>query len=174
MCPRGPFSAAAIGAVLLLSATAAPTASRSQPPSTTSTTQDKPTTTASRCPPGPGRDALFKVCKECHGPESVLGQLKTRDEWSKTLDEMAANGATGTDEEWNSILDYLDAHYSLILVNTAPAKELVLKLGVPAEVADAVVRTRTDKGKFTSIDDLKRVPGMDSMKLDAQKDRLIF
>jgi DNA uptake protein ComE-like DNA-binding protein len=36
------------------------------------------------------------------------------------------------------------------------------------------VRTRTDKGKFTSIDDLKRVPGMDSMKLDAQKDRLIF
>ena len=82
------------------------------------------TTTASRFPPGPGRDALFKVCKECHGPESVLGQLKTRSEWSKTLDEMAANGATGTDEEWNSILEYLDTHYSLILVNTAPATEL--------------------------------------------------
>jgi len=169
MSARGPF-AIVVGALLLSNAIAAHTISPSQPPSTT---QEK-ATTASRFPPGPGRDALFKVCKECHGPESVLGQLKTRDEWSKTLDEMAANGATGTDEEWTSILEYLDAHYSLILVNTAPAKDLAVKLGVPAEVADAIVRTRTDKGKFTSIDDLKRVPGVDSMKLDAQKDRLIF
>jgi competence protein ComEA len=172
MSARGALAAIAIGALLLSSEIAAQTTSASAPfPSTPA--QEKPTT-ASRFPPGPGRDALFKVCKECHGPESVLGQLKTRDEWSKTLDEMAANGATGTDEEWTSILDYLDAHYSLILVNTAPAKELALKLGVPAEIADAIVRKRTDTGRFTSIDDLKRVPGVDSMKLDAQKDRLIF
>jgi competence protein ComEA len=142
------------------------------PPQTTSSAQTA--TTASRFPAGPGRDALFKVCKECHGPESVLGQLKTRDEWSKTLDEMAANGATGTDEEWNSILEYLDKHYSLILVNTAPAKDLALKLDVPAEIADAIVRARAEKGKFSSIDDLKRVPGLDGAKLDARKDRLIF
>ena len=139
------------------------------------TTQDakQETTTASRFPPGPGRDALFKVCKECHGPESVLGQLKTRSEWSKTLDEMAANGATGTDEEWTSILEYLDAHYSLIMVNTAPAKELAIKLDVPADVAAAVVSTR-DKAKIASIDELKKVPGIDAAKLDARKDRLIF
>src|SRR5262245_22366102 len=119
------------------------------------TTQDakQETTTASRFPPGPGRDALFKVCKECHGPESVLGQLKTRTEWSKTLDEMAANGATGTDEEWTSILEYLDAHYSLVMVNTAPAKELAIKLDVPADVAAAIVSVR-DKAKITSIDEL--------------------
>jgi competence protein ComEA len=172
MCARAPFSAAAIGAVLLSCAIAAQTTSTAQPPSTPATQEQA--TTASRFPPGPGRDALFKVCKECHGPESVLGQLKTRDEWSKTLDEMAANGATGTDEEWTSLLDYLDAHYSLILVNTAPAKDLAVKLGVSADLAEAIVRIRTDKGKFASIDDLRRVPGLDSMKLDAQKDRLIF
>src|SRR6185295_10681765 len=169
MSASGRFAAVAVAALLLSAAIAAQTTSSSQPPST----PEKPTT-ASRFPPGPGRDALFKVCKECHGPESVLGQLKTRDEWSKTLDEMAANGATGTDEEWTSILDYLDAHYSLILVNTAPAKDLAVKLGVSADIADAIVRMRTDTGRFTSIDDLKRVPGVDSMKLDAQKDRLIF
>ena len=158
--------AIAIGVAVVTASAAAQT-----PPQTTSSAQ---TTTASRFPAGAGRDALFKVCKECHGPESVLGQLKTRDEWSKTLDEMAANGATGTDEEWNSILDYLDKHYSLILVNTAPAKELALKLDVPADIADAIVRTRTEKGKFTSVDELKRVPGLDGAKLDARKDRLIF
>src|SRR6266850_5835481 len=158
MSARGPFAAIAVGA-LLVSTTIAQTTSTAQPPSTPAT-QEK-ATTASRFPPGPGRDALFKVCKECHGPESVLGQLKTRDEWSKTLDEMAANGATGTDEEWTNILDYLDKHYSLILVNTAPAKDLALKLGLSTEIADAIVRTRTEKGKFTSVDELKRVPGLD-------------
>jgi competence protein ComEA len=171
MSAREPIVAAAIGVLLLSSAIAAQTTAPSQLPPT-ATTAEK--TTVSRFPPGPGRDALFKVCKECHGPESVLGQLKTREEWSKTLDDMAANGATGTDEEWTAILDYLDTHYSLILVNTAPAKDLALKLGVSAEVAEAIVRMRTDKGKFTSIDDLKRVAGLDSVKLDSQKDRLIF
>src|SRR5215831_4077187 len=72
-----------------------------------------------RLPDGPGKAALLKACGECHGADSAVGQLKTRDEWSKTLDEMAGNGAQATDEEWSQILDYLDKHYSLILVNKA-------------------------------------------------------
>jgi len=128
----------------------------------------------SRFPPGPGRDALFKVCQNCHGPESVLGQLKTHDEWSKTLDEMASNGAQGTDEEWNQILAYLDQHYSLIFINKAPAGDLASTLDVPERVAQAIVQVRTDKGAFKTIEDLKRVPGLDAAKLDARKDRLIF
>jgi competence protein ComEA len=135
----------------------------------------KPTEAAkARFPPGPGREAVFKVCADCHGPESVLGQLKTRDEWSKTLDEMANNGAQGTDEEWNQILAYLDQHYSLISVNAAPAKDLALKLDVSDDVAAAIVRTRTEKGPFRSMDDLKRVPGIDAAKLDARHDRIVF
>jgi competence protein ComEA len=128
----------------------------------------------SRYPPGPGRDALFKVCNNCHGPESVLGSLKTHDEWSKTLDEMASNGAEGTDEEWSQILAYLDQHYSLIFVNKAPGATLASTLDVSESVAQAIVQIRTDKGAFKTIDDLKRVPGLDGAKLDARKDRLIF
>src|SRR5581483_2446950 len=91
--------------------------------------------TKARFPPGPGREALFKVCNDCHGPESVLGQLKTHEEWSKTLDEMASHGAQGSDEEWNQILAYLDQHYSLIFVNKAAAKDLASTLDVPEAVA---------------------------------------
>ena len=130
-----------------------------------------------RFPPGPGRDALFKVCKECHGPESVLAQLKTHDEWVKTLDEMANNGAQGTDEEWNLIQAYLDQHYSLIFVNKAAARDLGPMLDVPNELAEAIVRARSENGNFKSIEDLKRVPGVDAAvaaKVDARKDRLIF
>jgi competence protein ComEA len=131
-------------------------------------------TVQSRFPPGPGRDALFKVCNDCHGPESVLGQLKTRDEWSKTLDEMAGNGAVGTDEEWTRILDYLTAHYSLILVNKATAQELQSALDVTPAAADAIVAARTDAGRLKTIDDLKRVPGVEASKVDARKERLVF
>jgi competence protein ComEA len=146
------------------------------PPQTTSASDT--TKAASRFPPGPGRDALFKVCADCHGPESALGHLKTRDEWVKTLDDMASQGAQGTDEEWKNILEYLVTHYSLIFVNADSARDLATRLDVPAETADAIVRMRTERGKFTSIDDLKKVPGLEdksvAAKLDARKDRMIF
>jgi competence protein ComEA len=128
----------------------------------------------SRFPAGPGRDALFHVCGNCHGPESVLGHLKTHDEWSKTLDDMASNGAQGSDEEWSQILAYLDKHYSLIFINKATAKELESTLEVGPAVAEAIVRRRTEDGTYKSIDDLTQVPGVVATAIEARKDRLIF
>jgi competence protein ComEA len=129
---------------------------------------------SSRFPAGPGRDALFHVCGNCHGPESVLGHLKTHDEWSKILDEMANNGAQGSDEEWTQILAYLDQHYSLIFINKATAKDLETTLDVAPAVAAAIVRRRTEHGPYTSIDDLTQVPGVAAATIEARKDRLIF
>jgi hypothetical protein len=40
--------------------------------------------------------------------------------------------------------------------------------------ASAIVRHRKEKGEFKSIDDLKKVPGIDVLKVDAQRDRLEF
>ena len=105
----------------------------------------------SRFPAGPGRDALFHVCSNCHGPESVLGHLKTHNEWSKTLDV-----------------------YSLIFINTATAKELESTLDVAPTVAAAIVRRRAEHGSYTSIDDLAQVPGVAARAIEARKHRLIF
>jgi competence protein ComEA len=130
--------------------------------------------TASPFPPGPGRDALIKVCGGCHGPESAVAQFKTHDEWTKTLDDMANNGAQGSDDEWNQIAAYLDKHYTLIFVNKATAEDLATTLDVMPEVAEAIVHRRTDKGPFKTIDDVKAVPGVVAAAIDARKDRLIF
>jgi len=127
-----------------------------------------------RFPDDVGKAALLKACSDCHGAESVVANLKTRDEWSKTLDEMAANGAQATDEEWTQILDYLDKHFSLIQVNKATAKQLAATLDVTAAESETIVRYRTEHGAFASIDDLKKVPGLDAAKLDARKDRFVF
>jgi competence protein ComEA len=127
-----------------------------------------------RFPAGPGRDALFKVCKECHGPESVLAHLKTREEWSKTLDEMAANGAVGSDAEWTAILEYLTTHYSPVRINKEDAKALAALLDVPADVAEGIVRARTKRGGFKNLDELKQIAGVDAARIDVWKDRLVF
>jgi competence protein ComEA len=128
----------------------------------------------SKFPEGVGKAALLKVCSDCHGPESAVGQLKTREEWSRTLDEMAANGAQGTDEEWNQILEYLDKNFSLILVNKADARQLATALDVSPSSAEAIVAYRDAHGRIASLDELKQVPGIDPAKIEARKDRFVF
>jgi competence protein ComEA len=136
--------------------------------------QPPPDDKASPFAAGPGRDALIKVCGNCHGPESAVAQFKTHEEWVKTLDEMANNGAQGSDEEWNQIQAYLDKNYTLIFVNKAAARDLESMLDIPAEVADAIVKWREQKGNFKSIDELKALPGLAAATIDARRGRLIF
>jgi len=59
-------------------------------------------------------------------------------------------------------------------VNTAPAAQLPLVLGISDAMAQAVVKYRAEHGKFRTLADLKKVPGIDSAKLDARKDRVAF
>jgi DNA uptake protein ComE-like DNA-binding protein len=46
-------------------------------------------------------------------------------------------------------------------------------LGVPKNVADSIIRSRDERGgQFTSVDDLKQVPGMSTAWVDRNRDRL--
>jgi competence ComEA-like helix-hairpin-helix protein len=46
-------------------------------------------------------------------------------------------------------------------------------LGIPKNVADNIVKNRDEHGgKFTSVDDLKQVPGMSTAWVDQNKDKL--
>jgi competence protein ComEA len=125
-------------------------------------------------PPGQGRDTLVKVCSGCHGAESAVAEFKRHEEWVKTLDEMAANGAQASDEEWTQIQTYLDKNYTYIFVNTATAKDLQTALDVTPAIADAIVRRRTEKGDFKAVEDLEAVPGLAAATVEARKDRFIF
>jgi competence protein ComEA len=115
-----------------------------------------------------------KVCSGCHDAEIVLANLKTPGEWSETLQDMAQQGAEATPTEWGLIEKYLDLNLAIIAINKAAAEELQLTLDVTREVADAVVTYRHDNGPFKSVDDVKKVPGMDAAKVDARKSRFVF
>jgi competence protein ComEA len=130
--------------------------------------------TQDRFPDAPGKAELIKVCSGCHEAEAVLAHAQTAGEWAETLASMAQQGAEGTPEEWRLIQQYLDAQLALITINKAAADEIRRTVDVPEAVAQAIVTYRRETGNFKSMDDLKKVPGLDAAKVDALKDRLIF
>ena len=128
-----------------------------------------------KLPKGQGRETLLRVCGACHSAENVAGMARTREEWGALVGEMAADGAQGTDAEFNEIVDYLAAHFpKTINVNKATATDLATVLELSAKGAEVIVQYREEKGSFKSVEDVEKVPGVDAKKIEAKKDRLTF
>jgi len=125
-------------------------------------------------PDGTGKAAMLRVCSACHPPEGVVETMRTRQQWSDVIDQMAQFGAQASDQEFEEILTYLAKFFSPIRINAATAKDLENTLDVPAAAAEAIVTYRRDHGAFKTIDDLKAVPGLDAAKVEARKGRLVF
>ena len=146
------------------------------------TVQEKATTPAAgTLPEAPGKAAVLKLCgTECHAAELVLGKERTEDEWEETIIKMTEFGAKGTDEEFYEVFDYLAKHFpkrrpgDKINVNTATAKILEDGLEIATKEAETIVAYREENGNFKSLEDLKKVPGVDTQKLELKKDRLVF
>lgn len=134
---------------------------------------DKP-----KLPDGPGKATMERICSSCHGPEIVLGKKLTRDGWSQIVMNMIQRGAQGTDDEFADVVDYLTNTVSVdaakINVNKATAAQLQKGLDLSDKEADAILQYRTANGDFKSVDDLKKVPGIDAAKIDAKKAKLSF
>ena len=59
-------------------------------------------------------------------------------------------------------------------VNTATQIEFESRLSLKRSEAAAVIQYREKNGPFKTIEDLKKVPGIDAAKIEAKKDRITF
>ena len=139
-------------------------------------------------PSGPGKAITLQTCTKCHSITNITGQHKDKDGWTATITKMVGYGATGTDDEFEAILNYVSKYYGLdsppaadagaahakIVVNKETPAQLSTDLGLTDDEAKAVVDYRGKNGDFKSIDDLKKVPNVDGKKFDAKKDDLLF
>jgi len=134
---------------------------------------DKP-----KLPDGPGKETMQRVCASCHAAEIVLGKKLDHEGWTTIVSNMVQRGAQGTDDEFADIVDYLtntvSATATKIYINKATAKELQTALEISEKDADAILHYRAEKGDFKSVDDLKKVPGIDAAKIDSKKTNLAF
>ena len=133
-----------------------------------------------KLPDGPGKETTQKVCGACHAAEFVIGRQESREGWGAVVENMIQRGAVGTQDEFYDVVDYLAANFSKtspavkININKATAQDLRNTLQLPEKQAAAIVHERDEKGAFKSIEDLKKVPGVDAAKIDASKNRIEF
>lgn len=130
-------------------------------------------------PDGPGKTETERICSKCHELATAISRRQDRAGWDATLNKMVALGADLTDKETVVILDYLAAHFpaeeiSRINVNKASALDLESGLSFRRSEAAAIIEYRTKNGPFKSIEDLKKVPGIDAAKVEAKKNRVSF
>ena len=109
--------------------------------------------------------AVADVCARCHAASQFLSTPRSDGRWEQVYEEMSGNGATGTDDQLNRVVSYFQKNLTVINVNTSPPDELGPTLQVGDSVVAAIVARRAEK-KFTGIDDLSGVAGVDRSILE--------
>jgi competence protein ComEA len=134
---------------------------------------------AQQLAPGPGQEELARVCKGCHEVSKSVSLRQDREGWAATMRKMVALGLKAPEKDLELIFDYLVKNYAAdeirpLNVNKATAIELESRLSLRRSQAAAVIRYRTENGDFRSVEDLKKVPGIDAAAIESKKDRLVF
>lgn len=63
-------------------------------------------------PEGKGKAEFVHNCTACHRADMVTAAKKTPEEWKKSVFEMAARGADGSQEDLNNVVLYLVKNYA--------------------------------------------------------------
>ncbi len=130
-------------------------------------------------PEGYGKAATVRVCGTCHSPERATTLHQDRQAWEETVTKMAKLGAQGTDDDFDAVLSYLSKNFGEevpgpININKATLVDLQTTLLLRRSQANALLQYRMQHGDFQSLDDLRKVPGLDLAKIQAKKSRIVF
>jgi len=127
----------------------------------------------------PGKDLTVRTCGNCHEPERAASMHQTKDGWDATMSAMVSRGMTVSDADYATVLDYLSKAFPAdapkpLNINTASGIDLESTLGLLRSQAALIIAYREKHGNFKSLDDLKKVPGLDFSKIEDKKDRISF
>ncbi|MGH9619699.1 MAG: ComEA family DNA-binding protein, partial [Bryobacteraceae bacterium] len=116
-----------------------------------------------------------RVCSQCHSPNRVSTLHQDKQAWENTISKMANMGAQGSEQDFYAILAYVTKNFGpLVNVNTATAAVLESTLDLTNSEAEAIVQYRSKKGDFKTLNDLRKVPGLDFKKIEAKKSSIMF
>ena len=122
----------------------------------------------------PGAETFNAVCSKCHTPERILAARRTSTQWEEVLEKMTKIGAQITDENYETIMDYLLRRYGMININRGESKDIAMIVNLSAADADSIVKYRADHGAFADFDAVAKVPGIDVKKLEANRAAISF
>ena len=132
----------------------------------------------SQLPDGPGKDAVTRMCGTCHPVERAASVRLTRAGWQDTIGKMMTLGAKGSDDDVKAVLEYLSTNFKgeagkPLNLNTATSIDLESVTQFLRKESAAWIAYRTKNGPCKTIDDLKKVPGVDFKKIEERRERLV-
>jgi hypothetical protein len=126
-------------------------------------------------PPAKTPAAAFnKVCSGCHSTD--LPKKKRNmdmDAWQQTAQHMVDNGAVGTPQEFDLVMQYLFENLTVVDVNHADAATLAAVLPASADTVAAIIARRRNQ-PFKSLGALESIPGLNAAALEAKKRLIVF
>jgi competence ComEA-like helix-hairpin-helix protein len=153
-------------------------------------------------PDGPGKVLIKKDCNTCHSSSEITnGGGRSADDWSDVMNSMIDRGAVVSDDDANTIVQYLATNFApgwkqkrgaaaaggsapaaastagdnaTVNVNKASAQDLQSALGLTADEAAAIVHHREQSGNYKTWQDVAAVPGVSSDKIKQNQQRLTF
>jgi competence ComEA-like helix-hairpin-helix protein len=140
---------------------------------TASLDQRRPTSVRSAAD-DPATPLFNRLCTECHDAARITEPRRTPADWKRLMTQMIGEGVSGTDEELQTVYDYLLRHYDKVLINRATTDEMIKVIGLSAAYAAAIVAYRTANGDFADFDALKKVPNIDAQNLEEHKATVAF
>jgi competence protein ComEA len=138
----------------------------------------QPVLSGAGLPDGPGKDAMVRSCAPCHEARRAASVRLTREGWAAVIEGMRQRGAKVSDEDFPIVLEYLTTHFlgeaaQPLNLNTATQIDLEAGGGLLRSEAAAVIKYREKNGRFKTVDDLKKVPGLDFKKIQSRKDAVV-
>ena len=132
---------------------------------------------AARLPDGPGKEAVGKICVDCHDSGNFRKSRFTTEQWTDSVEDMVQRGAQGTPAEIEAIVAYLSKNFGQgapVRINTAPFAEIKAVLGFTVPEVRAFLEYREKNGDLKDLDQLLKVPGIDAAKIESQKAKIVF
>jgi hypothetical protein len=63
-------------------------------------------------PEGAAKAIVQRMCKGCHPVTTITKKRASKEKWGVIVDRMVTLGAVGTDDEIDSVIEYLAANFS--------------------------------------------------------------
>src|SRR5271170_3909775 len=136
--------------------------------------------TTAAMPEGVGKAIVQRACSACHAVTVVTSKHASQKEWDQVVNQMLSRGADLTDDEVDTVIEYLAKNYgpldqkatpstdasssdtaappptdpTPVNVNKANAQELESSLGLEKPEAEALVKYREQNGNFKTWHDV--------------------
>ena len=123
-----------------------------------------------------GEQVTGAVCATaCHGWEIFVDYPRqTALQWDYVITDMAGRGAAATEEQLELVRRFLKRVWGTVWINSAGAEELMAVLGLSEGDAAALIAWRGKHGRFTDLESVKAVHGIDAGAIDSQAQAITY